>query len=334
MSTPSATPKEDVVIGIDVGGTGIKTGLFHSDGRVLALRRDTTPSNDAGARSLTGLVVEIVRWAYESSRAAGYAPLAVGIVVPGILEEASGVVGHAVNLGWRNLPLRDLVRTALDEAGFTLPLAFGHDVRAGALAESYPRAGDTVRHNRIAFVPIGTGIASALVENGRVVGGGLAGEIGQLRLTHGPFRGQTVEEAASARAIARRAGVANAHELADLVRADSAEARRIWDDAVEVLAETLAWIAAVSGATRIVVGGGLAESGDLLLLPLSTRVAQILSPMPTPEIVKARHGDTASARGAALLARAVATGEERAPSPQDAIGTPAEAACPDQAVTV
>lgn len=311
MSTPRESDTDDVVIGIDVGGTGTKTGLFHSDGRVLALRRDTTPSNDAQAHALTDLIVEVVRWARESSLAAGYTPLAVGIVVPGIIEEGSGVVGHAVNLGWRNLPLRELLRTALDGAGLTLPLAFGHDVRAGALAESFPRVGDSVRHQRIAFIPIGTGIASALVENGRVVGGGLAGEIGQLRLTHGPFRGHTLEEVASARSVARRAGVATAREVAELVRSGDAEASRVWTETVEVLAEAVSWVTAVSGATRVVLGGGLAESEGLLLTPLTTRVAEILAPMPAPEIVKARHGDTASARGAALLARAVAAQQGR-----------------------
>ncbi|PZE69795.1 ROK family protein [Curtobacterium sp. MCBD17_021] len=289
------------VLGVDVGGTGIKARLTADDGRLLDEQRVPTPRDDPAAGALAVVVADLAVHARSVARQHGAGLDAVGLVVPGVVDEAAGRSVLSVNLGWQDVPVRQRVAATLRATGTDVPLAFGHDVRAGALAEV--RAGGLDR-GTVAFVPVGTGLASALVVDGRVVSGdGWAGEIGQVRIVHGPHAGLRVEEVASAGAVARRSGAPTAHAAMLRVRADDLVARRAWDDCVDVLADVLAWLTAAAGCHTLVIGGGLAQSGPLLLDPLTAALGDRLVGVRVPAVVGARHGDTAGAIGAALLAQ-------------------------------
>jgi glucokinase len=314
MSAAGAVPlpAPGAVLGVDVGGTAIKARRTDADGIVLGETRLPTPRDDHDATRLAGVVADL------AETALAHGPLdAVGLVTPGVVDESTGRVVLAVNLGWRDVPVRDAVRDELARRGLRVPVAFGHDVRAGALAETTQgaavtganasagaRAGAVLRRGSVAFVPVGTGLASALVVDGAVVpGDGWAGEIGQVRITSGPHAGLRVEEIASAGGVARRSGSASAREAMLRVRSGDPTATRVWDECVDVLADALVWTTAVAGCHTIIVGGGLAESGALLFDPLTSAVAERTAGLRTPAIVPARHGDAAGAIGAALLAR-------------------------------
>jgi glucokinase len=280
------------VLGIDVGGTSIKARLVDSDGLVAGDWRRQTPSGDASGEQTVSIVAELLAVARAETVVD-----AIGVVVPGIVDELSGVCIRAVNLGWSDLAIRDILRSRLD-----LPLAFGQDVRAGALAESASGAAVGAT-GTVAFVPVGTGLASALIVDGLLVSsGGWAGEIGQLVIAHGAAAGRRVEEIASAGGIAREAGLPSALAVADAVRAGDASATRVWNLAVEVLAEAIAWIGAVAGPELVIVGGGLAGAGDLLFPPLRAGVKARIPNTRNPDIRPAVHGDAAGAIGAAHLA--------------------------------
>ncbi|GHF40314.1 glucokinase [Amycolatopsis bartoniae] len=278
------------VLGIDVGGTSVKARVTGEDGAVLAQWREPTPHGDVAA------LAAMVRRFTERH------PVdAVGLVVPGVVDERNGRCLLAVNLGWHDVPVRDVVAAEL-----AVPLAFGQDVRAGALAEfrTGAAAGDG---GTVLFVPVGTGLAGALVVRGEVLdSGGWAGELGQVLLAEGPHAGARVEEIASAAAVARRAGAPDALTVASLVRQGDPKARAVWEDCVRVLAESIAWTVAVAGCSTVVVGGGLAEAGPLLLDPLAREVAARTGVLRTPALVRAAHGDAAAVVGATLLAREVA----------------------------
>lgn len=293
-------PGAGAVLGVDVGGTGIKARLTGADGLVLDETRVPTPRDDPDATRLAGLVADL------ATRALDRGPLdAVGLVTPGVVDDDGGTVVLSVNLGWRDLPVRDRVRNELARRGIDVPLAFGHDVRAGALAET-TTADAALTRGSVAFVPVGTGLASALVVDGDVVaGGGWAGEIGQVRIPAGPHVGLRVEEIASAGGVARRSGAASAHQAMLRVRAGDPVAAAVWDECVDVLADALVWTTVVSGCHTIIVGGGLAESGPLLFEPLRAAVSERLAGLRVPSLVPARHGDAAGAIGAGLLARRV-----------------------------
>lgn len=282
-----------VVLGIDVGGTSVKARLVDADDTVVGDWREATPTGDDDASRTVALIAGLV------ARARDLGPVdAVGLAVPGIVDETAGVAVHAVNLGWHALPVRDLVAAAVG-----LPLGFGQDVRVGALAESTSGAAAGIA-GTVAFVPVGTGLAAAIIVDGvPLVAGGWAGETGQVVIAHGAHAGRRVEEIASAGAIARRLGVANARAAAVLVRGGDPAASVVWQEAVDVLADSLAWLTAVAAPGTIVVGGGLAEAGALLFDPLNAAVDARIGVMRRPSIVPALHGESAAVIGAAQLAR-------------------------------
>ncbi|KQQ53126.1 ROK family protein [Plantibacter sp. Leaf314] len=285
------------VLGVDVGGTGVKAALTTADGTVLGRWREATPVDDPSGSRTRDVVLRLVETAHAVSP-----PVAVGVVVPGVVDEEQGVCIHAVNLGWRDLAFPELLRPSLD-----VPLAFGQDVRAGALAEAVSLATAGI-HGTIAFVPVGTGLASALVIGGvPFAGGGWAGEIGQRVIQDGPHRGLRVEELASAGGIARRAGTRDAKTVADAAARGEAPAVAIWNDAIGALAEALAGITVVAAPAAIVVGGGLALAGPALFEPLERALRERLSIVRVPAILPARHGDEAATVGAGILARRLVT---------------------------
>jgi glucokinase len=118
------------VAALDVGGTAMKGALVGPDGATRCPLRRPTPSPqgpDAVVDAVGGALGELL----EGARRQRLEVAAAGVVVPGIVDEARGVAVFSANLGWRDLPLR-----ALLEARTGLAVAFGHDVRAGALAEA------------------------------------------------------------------------------------------------------------------------------------------------------------------------------------------------------
>ncbi len=164
----------DVVAAVDVGGTRIKAALVTAAYDTLAAVTTPTPKNitaDVGAvvhATVTDLLATAAQ-ARPSARLVG-----CGVVVPGLVDEMRGVGLYSVNLGWRDLPIRDPVASVLG-----VPTVVGHDVRAGLLAETRLGAARGARH--ALFLPVGTGIAGALLLDGAVISAdGRAGELGHL----------------------------------------------------------------------------------------------------------------------------------------------------------
>jgi glucokinase len=294
------------VVALDIGGTAIKAAAVLPDGRVHQAERHPTRAGD-GPDAVLAAIVEIAAALAAKARADGLTPVAAGLAVPGVVDEAAGVAAWSANLGFRDVPLRDLVA-----ANLRLPTALGHDVRAGGLAEARLGAARDRRH--VLFVAIGTGIAAASIVDGRASAGahGAAGELGHVVVRPGgPLcrcgqRG-CLEAVASASAVARRyaALTGTPGTAADVVAAygdGDPVAGRVWRDAVDALADGLATAQALFDAEVIVVGGGLAESGDALLVPLRRTLRDRLTFHREPRLVAAALGDEAGCLGAALLA--------------------------------
>ena len=298
-----------VVVACDVGGTGIKAGLVDPVGRVHRAVTVPTPvvdgDGDATAKAVLDQVAELI-----SELAAGEAPAGVGLIVPGLVDTDTGTAVYAENLGWRDVPFVDRLTEASG-----LPVAFDHDVRSAGLAEQRFGAGRGYRD--VAFVPIGTGISAALMLDGRPYRSAWAGEIGHIDVGSGlpcpcGARG-CLETVASAAAIARRytersgRPVAGALDVAGRLGADTgdgdADARAVWDEAVDALAFVLAVTAGVVAPELIIIGGGLSGAGAVLLEPLRKGVARrVTPPQLQPQLVGAALGEQAGLLGAALLA--------------------------------
>jgi glucokinase len=294
---------EPVAVAMDIGGTGIKCALVDPAGEIRHHARYPTEA-DRGPDAVVATILEVASELVATAKTAELNPVAVGLVVPAVIDEAAGVAVFSANLGLRDVPLRDLVA---DRTG--LPTALGHDVRAGALAEARLGAGRSTR--RMLFVAIGTGIAAGYAVDGAVDPGGHGGggEIGHIVIRTGPDarpcgcggRG-CLETYASAAAIARSYGATGASEVVAEVRAGDPRAQRVWQEAVEALADGLLTGVALWDPRLIVLGGGLAGAGDTLIAPLRVALAARRTFHQLPEVEVTELGDEAGCQGAALLA--------------------------------
>jgi glucokinase len=297
----------DVVVALDVGGTGMKCALVRADGAVVHAERHPTLAQ-RGPEAVTANILDIAAGLAERARADGLEPVAAGLVVPGVIDEANGIAVWSSNVGFRDVPMRDLASKRLG-----LPAALGHDVRAGGLAEARLGAGQGESH--VLFIAIGTGIAAAHVIDGRAEAGahGAAGEVGHIVVRPGGpacncgGRG-CLEAIASASAVGRRyvelsgqTGV-TAYDVATRAAAHEELAVQVWTETVEAFADGLLTAQALYDAGIIVLGGGLAEAGEALLAPLRLALSQRVTFHRLPSIVRAKLGDTAGCLGAALLA--------------------------------
>lgn len=315
---PSGTTAR--AIGVDVGGTRTKMGLVAADGSLGIPYSLPTPRDP---RELCAMIARETGSLRE--RAAIGDEIPVGVAVPGIIDEDREVVELAVNLGWKELPLGAMLREQL-----WAPVALGHDVRAGGMAEAawgtgkllpqrrLPDAGNLPPLADLLFVPIGTGIAAAVVHEGKVFGDRFTGEIGQVMVEE-PYTGKRMrlEEVASASAIGRRfaeqidldaqalvttdGGRPAARAVVDLAREGHPGAERILVSALDTLGQALATIISSVGTLPVVIGGGLAEGGSIVLDTLRGAIATRLGVVPTPPVLPSSLGMWAGCQGAGLL---------------------------------
>jgi glucokinase len=298
-----------VVIAVDVGGTTIKGAVFDADGNGLSDLVVATPPGADAAATLAA-VRDAVR-----ALVSGFGDRveALGVVVPGTVDSAVGVVGFSANLGWRELPLAKVL-----EADTGVPVRLDNDVRAAGLAER--TVGCTAGVDDYLLTVIGTGISGEVRVAGRTVlgAGAAAGELG-----HAPVwpdgepcpcgqRG-CLERYASAAAISRR--YAERHRTAVFESAGAIAgrrdhdpvARRTWTEAVEALAIAFAAYTMILDPTMIVIAGGLSGAGEALLAPLRVALAERVVWRDPPAVRVSPLGASGGLIGAALTAWA-ATG--------------------------
>lgn len=293
----------------DVGGTDIKSALSDDKGNLLGIRR--VPTRRGTPDPAAGLIDQLHALGTDlMAESPLVKPRAVGLLVCGVVDEAHGRGVFSANLGWRDAPLRDMASTA-----FALPVGFGHDVSSAGAAELRFGAGaglGTKVRNAVMLV-IGTGIAAALFVDGHPVSsGGYAGELGHAAVPGGldcPCGAHgCLETIGSAGAIAKRYAhatgrqVPGAREVLDAMNAGDIVATRIWDEAIEALAFSIAQLCSSIAPEAVIIGGGLAQSGEALLGPLRLALRKKLSYHREPLIVPARLGQDAGLRGAYLKA--------------------------------
>jgi glucokinase len=276
-----------VSLGIDLGGTEIKAVTLGPDGRVLWRRKIPT-------RALEGRDAVLARLADLVACAVRIAPDRIGVVglaFPGVLDMVSGRVEKIANLtaDWNGFPLQDEMA-----ARTGLPTFLLNDVRAATVAEQTWGAGRSYRD--FICIAIGTGIGGGLVLNGELYLGsrGAAGELGhQTVVPDGRMCGcgnrgclETVASGPALARAAREAILTGARELAELAGSEepgpqeiadaaikgSSTARAIFERAGTVIGTALGNLVCVLNPGAIVVGGGVAEAGDLLLQPIRDEI--------------------------------------------------------------
>ncbi|WP_030612192.1 ROK family protein [Streptomyces achromogenes] len=297
------------VIALDVGGTGIKAALVGADGTLLHRARRSTGREHGPEAVVAGILDFATELRAHGVGSYGAPAGAAGIAVPGIVDETDGTAVYSANLGWRDVPLRSLLADRLG-----MPVALGHDVRTGGLAEGRIGAGRGT--DRFLFLALGTGIAGAIGIGGRVESGahGFAGEIGHIVVRPGGADcpcGQRgcLERYASAAAVGAAWAAAcgdpdaDAAACARAVASGDPNAVRVWQEAVDALADGLLTAVTLLDPRTLIIGGGLAEAGEVLFWPLREAVRRRITFQKAPALVPAALGDSAGCLGAGLLAR-------------------------------
>ncbi|HPM84528.1 MAG TPA: ROK family protein [Candidatus Anammoximicrobium sp.] len=312
----------DMYVGLDLGGTTTQAAIAAADGRIVAERSVPTLSHEGPQRVLA----RMGQLVHDLAIAAGASPVACGVGVPGLLDLKAGKTMFLPNFptNWRDVPIWDMLAA---EAGCRVHLL--NDVRTATLGEMMFGRG---RHaNTMAFFAIGTGIGGGVVVDGKLRLGplGAAGELGhQIILPDGPRCGcgnrGCLEALASAPAIAAE-GVrlllsGQAPQLYEIVGGDPgrvstqtmAQAARQGDARVaEAITRAAGYIGI--GVVNVVVtlhpdlvvlGGGAAAIGDLLLDTVCATVRQRIGMFPTDgvRIETSELGDRAGVLGAIALA--------------------------------
>jgi len=310
-----------LAIGVDIGGTKVAAGVVDDEGNVIDLIRRPTPGHNVAETE--DVIAEVV-----AELSARHEVIAVGIGAAGWIAADRATVLFSPHLAWRNEPLRDALAEAIG-----VPVVVENDANAAAWAEY--RFG-AARDARIAvMVTLGTGIGGGLVVSGVLYRGafGVGCEYGHMTVVPDGRRCACGnrgcwEMYASGTALARDArelaaiAPVSAHRLMLLADGDPdrltgplvTQAAREGDPAaVEIytamgrwLGRGLANLAAVIDPTMFVIGGGVSEAGDLLLVPAQQAFVEGLTGRgfrPVADIRLAELGPEAGLVGAADLAR-------------------------------
>lgn len=296
-----------MILGIDIGGTTSKLGLVR-DGQVIARARISTTGHaddHAFADALAGSAHGLIRAHHDA------ALLAIGIGAPNA-NQLTGIIEMAPNLPWKHdVPL---ARMLSDRLG--VPATLGNDANAAALGEWRYGAGKGI--DDLLVVTLGTGVGSGFIVNGRLVLGsaGNAGELGHTILIPGGRdctcgRKGCLEAYVSIRgmiATYREEGgtepVVDVKAIADLANASDAAALACFGRTTEWLAIGLANAVCATGPRRIVLFGGIARNGELLMAPLRERFHATLLNIYQGRVdltVSALPDDDAALLGAAAL---------------------------------
>jgi glucokinase len=285
-------------LGLDLGGTNIKAAVMDGSLRVLATDAMPTDATD-GPEAVLERVAALGR-----AVAAPFGePVSAGLALPGHFDAARGTGSLLPNLlgDWAGRPIAGPVGSSLG-----LPVTLVNDVRALTLAELRLGAGRGAHD--LVCIALGTGVGGGVVIGGRLhLGLGHAGEIGHTTVDpDGPLCGcgnrGCLDRMASAESIAAAAGRASVADAAEAARAGDPAARAAFARAGEYVGRVLAGAVVLLWPERVVVGGGVADAGELLLEPLRAELRRRARVAPVGEIavVRAELGPVAGAVGAAL----------------------------------
>ncbi len=315
-----AAKKSQLVLGIDLGGTKIAAGVVTPAGKLLSRVRIPTPA--AGVPRDLAALFDAAQSAAATARVSWSQIRAVGVGVPGAADPVTQTV-WAPNLpGWHKVPLAEKLGRALGR-----PVFVEGDRNVQALAEAWlvhRKARDLI------FLTVGTGIGAGIIADGRLIPGsrGVAGAVGWLA-TEREWRPDyarvgCLEHWASGRAVARRAEevfpaaasgplrrLAKKHGdglTAEIVtraaRQGDRAARRVLAEVGDALGRGVASLICVLNPQVVVIGGGLAGAGNLILKPLRRAVARWGQPLARRQvkIVLSRIHQDAGILGAARYA--------------------------------
>jgi glucokinase len=316
-----------IYVGIDLGGTSIKLALIDQAGDIL-YRAESPTDVQGGGDSILYQIRDMIETGLRSGSYDRAQIKGVGMGAPGFLRMKDGVMLEAVNIGWKNYPVRDRLQQIVN-----LPVFLENDANVAAYGEQWKGAGKEARD--VLCVTLGTGVGGGVIINNQIHHGAndTAGEIGHMTvIPEGGYRCNCgkygcLETVASAtgmvriatdmlvqdpqrqstlRPIVEQRGKLVAKDIAIAAQEGDVLALDVIDRVAFYLGLALGNYAIVMNPEKIVIGGGVSKAGDVLFEPLRKYYRQFALSHLTGEIeiVPAILGNDAGMIGAARLVHA------------------------------
>lgn len=303
--------KAYAVVGVDLGGSKMFGTVADLSGRIQEELYQPHANGNSPQDYLDELC-QFIESLLNVPRPAGQRIRGIGVGVPGLTLVPHGVITLAPSLGWYDLPLQQILTERFD-----MPVFVENDVNLTALGEWGFGAGRGARN--LVSIAIGTGIGAGIIIGGELYRGHnqAAGEVGYL-LPGIEYLGRryagfgALESLASGVGVAERAAQLlketnlpipaeglNAHAVFEAARVGDAWAQQVVSDTVNYLSLAVISVSALLDPEVIILGGGVARSGDMLIEPIRRRVE---GAMPfIPRLVASPLGRRAAAMGAIML---------------------------------
>ena len=310
--------------GIDLGGTNIKAGIVDGEGKLLnklSIKTNAERSMEEIIHDMGQLAVDAIKDARLEIKDIE----AIGIGSPGTPDNDEGLLVYSSNLPFNKAPMRKLIREVVD-----LPVYIDNDANCAAMAEAVAGAGKGAKDS--VTITLGTGVGAGVIVNGRIFSGfNQAGsEFGHTVLVSGGVqcgcgRKGCFEQYASATALARmtrEAAEANPDSLLNKVKDEFGEwnaqiafvamregdevAAKVVDQYTDYLSDGLANAINAFMPEVLIVGGGVCNEGDPLLIPMreKTMARPYFGPgVPKTRIALAQMGNDAGIVGAAMMGK-------------------------------
>ncbi len=320
------------ILGVDLGGTNVRAAVTDHLGKILGSGR--APSNATeGVRTTVGRVADAAETAIASAGVKKSEIAGLGMGVPGHIDPAKGEVVWAPNFYENGLPYRNVLLAEPVAAQIGLTVIMGNDANVAALGEFRFGAGRTSSAGReiqtMVMVTLGTGIGGGIILNGKLWTGanGGAGEIGHIIIAAGERGGAaafgSLESMGQIAAIVERASrkicegrksllaerigydwhLLTPKDIADAAEEGDALAIETFEETGRYIGIGIASMINLLNPELVVVGGGVAQSGDLILEPirracLANGIPSLVKSCP---IVPATLGDDAGILGGVSL---------------------------------
>ena len=311
------------VLAIDIGGTNIRTAVVSDKYQIIAKEECLTLADEGPQPVIERMLSAVDHLLRNVSLSQLHS---ISIAAAGAINVEEGVVTLSPNLpGWHDVPLRDIVAKKYGVNTFLI-----NDANAAALGEHRFGAGRGI--NNLIYLTVSTGIGGGIIINNQLYSGecGGAGEIGHMTIDVNGPRGSCgnigcLEGLASGTAMAkdaiRRINDGERSSLTEMVgsRIENITAKEVemaarnGDSlALEVISQAATYLGVglvnlvnIFNPAMIIIGGGMAKMGDLLLNPARQVVKERAFPLSaqTVRIVPAQLGDGAGVLGAVIFAR-------------------------------
>ena len=315
----------DSLLAIDLGGTKIATALVSPEGEILCQEYVPTLAEE-GVEAVIGRMVATIDSVINKAGLSRISFTSMAIAAAGAIDSDKGIVTHSPNLpGWRDIPLRQMMEEMIG-----LPTFLINDASAAALGEHCFGAGRGV--NNLVYITVSTGIGGGIIIDGKLYTGvsGSAGEVGHMTIdVNGPRCScgnvGCLEVLASGKAVAREAqrliaqgaktrivdfaegepSNVTANAVAAAARQGDALALKIVSKAATYLGIGIANLVNIFNPEMIIIGGGMAKMGDMLLDTARKVAAEKAFQLPFQHvrIVPSQLGDNSAVLGAAAFAR-------------------------------